>query len=155
MTWPQSRATIPGPATGTGAVRRRLTSTWVLIQSASASRIDPDERRRRCSPEYRPADRGTARSAPTDRRRRRRGECSRFCPPARQLFMATRDRVDHNPFLTKAFDNRFPIPAEAPSPWPLYNLKMAYVPLLLRQSDLPLTLFSDCMQLCPMGIRHK
>ena len=24
-----------------------------------------------------------------------------------QLFMATRDRVDHNPFLTKAFDNRF------------------------------------------------
>jgi hypothetical protein len=58
-----------------------------------------------------------------------------------KLFMATRDRVDLNAFLTKAFDNRFPIPAEAPVTRPLYNLKMAYEPLLLRQTDLPLTLF--------------
>lgn len=55
--------------------------------------------------------------------------------------MATRDRMDLNAFLTKAFDNRFPIPAEAPVTGPLYNLKMAYEPLLLRQTDLPLTLF--------------
>jgi hypothetical protein len=28
-----------------------------------------------------------------------------------KLFMATRDRVDLNAFLTKAFDNRFPHPS--------------------------------------------
>jgi hypothetical protein len=58
-----------------------------------------------------------------------------------KLFMATRDRVDLNPFLTKAFDNPSPSQRKRRSLWPLYNLKMAYEPLLLRQTDLPLTLF--------------